>query len=116
MLAAEYEEEDGANGEKEKEDGQDNDRDEVGVEGVIHGGGDDGGKGEGGLEKGEVPQGCLPVFQTALYLRTQIELLQMASTTHLSQNIPTDGGVCDHWVEVAEKGSHLGVARILPEI
>ena len=80
MLAAEDEEEDGANGEKEKEDGQDNDGDEVGVEGVIHGGGDDGGKGEGGLEKGEVPQGCLPVFQTALYLKTQIELMQMAST------------------------------------
>ena len=68
MLAAEYEEEDGANGEKEKEDGQDNDGDEVGVEGVVHGGGDDGGDGEGGLEEGEIAQRSLPVLQSTLDL------------------------------------------------
>ena len=68
MLPADNEEEDGADGEEEEEDGQDDDGDEVGVKGVVHGGGDDGGDGEGGLEEGEVAQRCLPVLKTALDL------------------------------------------------
>ena len=68
MLPAEDEEEDGADGEEEEEDGQDHDGDEVGVKGVVHGGGDDGGDGEGGLEEGEIAQRGLPILQTTLDL------------------------------------------------
>ena len=72
MLPADDEEEDGADGEEEEEDGQDHDGDEVGVEGVLHGGGDDGGDGEGGLEEGEVAQRGLPVLQTTLDLGSKL--------------------------------------------
>ena len=68
VMPAEDEEEDGADGEEEEEDGQDHDGNEVGVEGVLHGGGDDGGDGEGGLEEGEIAQRGLPVLQTTLDL------------------------------------------------
>ena len=68
MLPADHEEEDGADGEEEEEDGEDDYGDEVRVEGVVHGGGDDGGDGEGGLEEGEVAQRCLPVLKTTLDL------------------------------------------------
>ena len=72
MLPADDEEEDGADGEEEEKDGQDHDGDEVGVEGVLHGGGDDGGDGEGGLEEGEVAQRGLSVLQTTLDLGSKL--------------------------------------------
>ena len=113
MLAAEDEEEDGADGEEEEEDGQDDDGDEVGVEGVLHGGGDDGGDGEGGLEEGEVAQRGLPVLQTTLDLGSKfvrdilLSSVHHAHLHHLSEDIPTNRCVRDHWVEVTEQGAHL---------
>ena len=114
MLTADDEEEDGADGEEEKDKGEDDDGDEVGVEGrVVHGGGDDGGDGEGGLEEGEIAQRGLPVLQTTLDLGSKIvrDILlgrvHHHPLDHLSENIPTDRCVRDHWVEMTEQGSHL---------
>ena len=72
MLSAAHKEEDGADGEEEEEEGQHHDGQQVRVEGLLHGGGDDAGDGDGWLEEGEVPQGGLAVLQAALDLRHRL--------------------------------------------
>ena len=81
MLAADDKEEDGADGEEEKEEGQHHDGQQVRVEGLLHGGGDDAGDGDGWLEEGEVAQGGLAVLQAALDLRHRLNTLRSSRSS-----------------------------------
>lgn len=81
MLPADDKEEDGANGEEEEEEGQHHDGQQVRVEGLLHGGGDDAGDGDGWLEEGEIPQGGLAVLQAALDLRHRLNTLRSSRSS-----------------------------------